>query len=108
MAEAEGLDDAVGNLEEKEMASGSADSSSRMSIGKVDHFFDKIGVAAIVLTGTLRVGDTIEIVSGAETMRQRVDSMQIDWKDVEEASNGDSVGIKIDRKVAQSSVVYKL
>ena len=30
-------------------------------IGKVSHYFDKIGVAALVLTGPLTVGDTVKI-----------------------------------------------
>ncbi len=108
MAKNEGLEDAMSNLDERERASSSAESSNRVSIGKVDHFFDKVGVAAIVLTGSLKVGDTIEIVSGTDTVRQRVDSMQIDRRDVSEASSGDSVGIKTDRKVARGSVVYRM
>lgn len=112
MAKMEGLEDAMGNIEEKERAQdGNADApgdSARVNVGKVDHFFDKIGVAAIVLTGSLRVGDTIEIVSGEDTVRQRVDSMQIDRKEVSEASSGDSVGIKTDRKVARGSIVYRV
>ena len=109
MAKMEGLEDAMGNLDERERAGSSASGdSNRVSVGKVDHFFDKVGVAAIVLTGTLRVGDTIEIVSGTDTLRQKVESMQIDRRDVSEASGGDSVGIKTDRKVARGSVVYRL
>ncbi len=104
MAKNEGLEDAMSNIEEKEQVQ----AANRVSVGKVDHFFDKIGVAAIILTGTLRVGDTIEIVSGAETIRQKVESMQIERRDVSEASSGDSVGIKTDRKVARGSVVYRL
>lgn len=110
MAKNEGLEDAMSNIEERERSVGNSPpgDESRVAIGKVDHYFDKAGVAAIVLTGTLRAGDTIEIVSGTDTLRQRVESMQIDRRDVSEAGQGDSVGIKVDRKVARNSEVYRL
>ncbi len=111
------LEDAMSNMEEKEKmqsvagaepGGGGAGAANRTSIGRVDHFFDKIGVAAIELTGTLRVGDTIEIEGGGDVLRQRVDSMQIDRKDVSEASKGDSIGIKTGRPVHRGSIVYRL
>lgn len=113
------LEDAIGNIEERErMQSGTAEDEeeeeegdrdeSRIPIGRVEHFFDKIGVAAIELTGSLRVGDTIEIESDEEVLRQKVSSMQIDRRDVNEASKGDSIGIKTDRPVSRGSSVYRL
>lgn len=110
------LEDAMSNIEEKERAqSGSGRgpesrdaSADRTSIGRVEHFFDKIGVAAIELTGTLRVGDTIEIEGGGDVLRQKIESMQIDRKDVSEASRGDSIGIKTERPVHRGSIVYRL
>lgn len=30
-------------------------------IGRVDHFFDKISVGMIILSGVLKVGDTIHV-----------------------------------------------
>lgn len=106
------LEDAMGNLDEREQVQSGAQSGAagqtRVSIGRVDHFFDKVGVAAIVLTGTLRVGDTVEIENGAETVRQKVESMQIDRRDVSEASAGDSVGIKVPTRIGRGSIVYRV
>ncbi len=81
---------------------------SKELIGTVEQFFDKISVAAIILQGSLKVGDIIEIGTDEEAVRQRVASMQIDRKDVEEASSGDSVGIKSKYPVYIGSPVYKI
>lgn len=78
----------------------------RVLVGRVEHFFDRISVAAIQLTGSIKLGDTIEIENGNETVRLRVSSMQINKKDVEVASDGDAVGIKVDRPVGTGSKVY--
>ena len=102
------LEDAMGNLDERERLSHGETPEERIRIGEVEHFFDKINVAAIVLTGPLRAGDTIEIANGAETIRQKVESMQIDRREVSEASGGDSVGIKVATKVARGSIVYRI
>lgn len=80
--------------------------AERTLIGRVDHFFDKINVAAIELTGDLKVGDTIEIETDQDTIRLKISSMQIDRKDVSEASSGDDVGIKVSRPVRAGSKVY--
>lgn len=86
----------------------SGSSAGKVLVGVVDHFFDRISVAAIKLEGTLRVGDTIEIGDDEEAIRQKVSSMQIDRKDVSEASAGDSVGIQVSHPVHKGSRVYKV
>lgn len=105
------LDDEMRNLEERE-ARNSANSqpseSNRIKIGVVDHFFDRVGVAAVVLSGDLKVGDTIEFEKEGQAVRQRVESMQIDRREVSAASSGDSVGIKTSVPIAKNSTVYKL
>lgn len=78
----------------------------RVLVGIVKHFYDRINVAAIQLTGSIRVGDTIEIENANGTVRLRVSSMQINKKDVETASEGDDVGIKVEGRVSAGSRVY--
>jgi translation initiation factor IF-2 len=80
----------------------------KVLIGKVDQFFDKINVIAVNLTGTLKVGDIIEIGDDEEAVRQKVSSMQIDREDVSEASEGDDVGIKLKHPVDVGSPVYRI
>lgn len=77
-------------------------------IGKVTHYFGKIGVAVIELSDTLRVGDTIRIVGGATDFSQKVESMEIEHRKVQEAKAGESIGLKIDQKVKEGYSVYKI
>ena len=78
----------------------------KIEVGEVERFFDKIGVAAIHLSGELKIGDTIQIEGDAEPVRVEVSEMQIDRKAVESAVAGDSVGIKVGTQVSPGSKVY--
>ncbi len=78
-------------------------------IGKVTHYFSKIGVAAIELTaGSLSVGDTIRIKGHTSDFTQKVDSMQVDNQAVSTAVPGNSVGIKVKEHAREHDLVYKV
>lgn len=78
-------------------------------IGKVTHYFSKISVAVIDLSAPLGEGDEIRIVGGQTTdFNQKVDSMQVDHKEVKSAKKGDSVGLKVSEKVREGYSVYKV
>ncbi len=77
-------------------------------VGKVKDYFAKIGVAGIELTGLLSVGDTIHIKGHTTDFSQKVESMQIEHDNVEEAKAGDSIGIKVDDRVRSNDTVYKV
>lgn len=77
-------------------------------IGKVSHYFSKIGVGVIDLSGKLKIGDTIKFEGATTDFEQTVESMQIEGENVEEAGSGDSVGLKVKDKVREGDVVYKL
>jgi putative protease len=77
-------------------------------IGKVIHYFGKIGVAIIQLEDILKVGDTIKIVDGKVDVTQSVDSMEVDHKKLNEAKAGELVGLKVIQKVTEEYKVYKL
>ncbi|HQG33098.1 MAG TPA: EF-Tu/IF-2/RF-3 family GTPase [Deltaproteobacteria bacterium] len=75
-------------------------------IGKVTHFFSKISVAGIELSGTLKVGDRISIEGATTSFEETIDSMQIDNKGVTEAKAGDVIGIKVKDKTRAGDNVY--
>ncbi len=78
-------------------------------IGKVTHYFDKIGVAVIELDAPLKVGDTIRIVGGESTdFTQEVESMEMEHEKIEKAKKGDSIGLKVKEKVREGYKVYKV
>lgn len=75
-------------------------------LGKVSHYYDKIGVAVIdVENGTLHVGDTVKF-SGHAEFSQKIESMQLEHEQIQEAKKGMSVGVKVDQKVKESDAVY--
>ena len=82
--------------------------AEKVLIGKVRHFYSKVGVAAIELTGDLAVGDRISIEQDQTAFEQEVTSMQIEHESVTKASSGDSVGIKTERTAGEGSRVYRL
>ncbi|MDO8452887.1 MAG: hypothetical protein Q7S79_03995 [bacterium] len=76
-------------------------------IGRVSHYYDKIGVAVIDLEAPLRVGDTIKFARGGEDLfDQVVESMQLDREAVQEGKNGDSVGVQTKEEVKNGAEVY--
>jgi len=79
---------------------------AEQEIGIVDHFFNKISVGIIKLTGVLKVGDTIHIKGKQVDFTQLVESMRIEYDSVTEAKEGDKVGIKVSQPVHANDKVY--
>jgi len=77
-------------------------------VGKITHYFDKIQVAVIELSGKLKEGDSISIERGTEVFEQKATSMQIDKKPVKEAKNGQAIGMKVSQPVKPGFQVYKV
>ncbi|MGC9049160.1 MAG: hypothetical protein ACP5IX_03005 [Patescibacteria group bacterium] len=77
-------------------------------IGKITHYFGKIGVAVLELSDELKVGDTIHIVGGERDFTQTVGSMQIEHQNVESAGSGEAIGLKVDQPVKEGDTVYKV
>lgn len=77
-------------------------------IGKVKHYFGKIGVAVIELSDKLKVGETIRIAGGETDFQQNVESMEIERQKIKEAKAGDLIGLKVDQKVREGYKVYKI
>lgn len=77
-------------------------------VGKVAHYFTKIGVAVVELNAELKVGDKISIEGATTSFEQTVGSMEIEHKAVENATVGQSIGLKVDQRVRGGDLVYKL
>jgi putative protease len=77
-------------------------------IGKVVHYFSKIGVAVIELQDDINVGDRIKIEGGATSFEQEIESMEIDKEQIELARGGQAIGLKVKEKVRESDSVYKI
>ena len=78
-------------------------------IGIVEHFFSNVSVAAIKITaGELKIGDTIHFVGAHTDFKLKISSMQIDRNPVKTVKKGDAVGIKVQDKVREHDIVYKM
>jgi U32 family peptidase len=77
-------------------------------IGKIVHYFDKIGVAVLkVEKGSVKVGDEILIGEEEVGFVQKITSMQLEHEQIKEAKSGNEVGLKVDGKVKTGMLVYK-
>ena len=82
-------------------------SEQETEIGSVMTYYNNIGVAAIDLTGNVKVGDTIIIRGYTTDVEHVIDNMEIDHKSVQEAKSGDEIGIKVTSKLRKKDRVYK-
>jgi putative protease len=83
-------------------------SKSLEKVGEITHYFTRIGVAVLDLTGSIKVGDRIAIKGMTTNFEMTVASMQIEGKNIQEAGAGDDIGMKVDDRVRQGDIVYKL
>lgn len=77
-------------------------------LGKVTHYYDKLGVAVVELSGALSVGDTIKISGHGGEFTQKVESIQVEHESVEKAKKGDLVGLKVEQKIKEGGEVFKV
>lgn len=77
-------------------------------IGKITHYYDKIGVAVLELTGLLKANQTIRISGHGNEFTQTVSSMQVEHQAIESAKKGDAVGMKVDQPVKEGDEVYSV
>jgi len=82
--------------------------SKEKKVGKITHFFGKINVGVLELDEDLKVGDKIHVVGGDgnRDFTQEVTSMQVEHENIEEASAGDAVGIKLEEQAKEGDEVY--
>lgn len=80
-----------------------------LKVGRVTHYYDKIGVAVIELIAGLGSGDRIKFVRGGEDLfEQDIDSMQIEHGKISSAKKGQSVGLKVEQEVKEGAEVFKV
>lgn len=77
-------------------------------VGKITHYFDKIGVAVVEVLNTLAVGDTIRIAGNPDDFTQTVDSMQVEHEQIQEAKKGMTVGMKVSQPVTVGNEVFRV
>ncbi len=77
-------------------------------VGKVTHYYGKIGVAIVALSDGLKVGDKIKVEGSRTEFEQPIDSLEVEHQAVQSAKRGDVVGLKVVEKVNEGAKVYRL
>jgi hypothetical protein len=76
-------------------------------IGVVTRYFPRINVGVLRLDDDLVVGEEILIRGPATNFVQKVDSMQIEHKQIPRAVKGQEIGLKTQQKVHEGDKVYR-
>ena len=77
-------------------------------IGKITHYYDKLGVGIIKLVKPLKIGQAIKISGKTTGFDQLVSQMQFDHKDIQSGKKGQEVGVKLNSKVRQGDEVLAI
>ena len=77
-------------------------------VGKIIHFFGRINVAVVDVSGTISVGDKIAIKGPTTDIEQSITSMEIEHAKVLHATAGQSVGMKLSGQARENDTVYKI
>jgi len=77
-------------------------------IGKVTHYFDRIGVAVLWLSDSLGLGEQVCFVGRNTDFVQEVGSMEIDHVPVQDVKPGTEVALKVISPVRPGDQVFKV
>jgi hypothetical protein len=77
-------------------------------IGQVTHYFGRIGVAVLELSGGLKVGDVVHIQGHITDFTQEVESLEIEHQKVQSVGPGADVALKLAERARKGDAVYKV
>lgn len=75
-------------------------------VGRVEHFFGHISVAAVSVKAPFKVGDTIRVKGHTTDFTQPVESLQIEHQSVDKVKKGDDIGIKVKEFCREHDLVF--
>ena len=77
--------------------------------GEVVKFFAKPSVAAVkIVSGELKIGDTIKITGHTTDITDTIESMEVNNQKVEKAVPGDYIGVKVSDRVRPGDEVFRV
>jgi hypothetical protein len=77
------------------------------ALGVITHYYSHLGVAVVQLNkGTLRSGSKIHVKGHSTDLTQKIESMEYEHQHVNEASAGQSIGLKVNDHVREHDIVY--
>lgn len=82
------------------------DKNQKEQLGKITHFYSKLGVGIIKLDKELKAGDEIQIKGNTSDFKQKVEELQLNHKNIDKGEKGQEVGVKLSQKVRDGDVVF--
>ena len=82
--------------------------SDEKKVGEVEHYFKNIGVAAVRISGSMKIGDRVHFKGATTDFEIAVESMQISHESVDEVKTGDDVGMSVPERVRKGDGVYRV
>jgi translation elongation factor EF-1alpha len=77
------------------------------ALGTITHYYSHLGVVVVQLNkGTLKTGDMIHVKGHSTDFIQKVESMEFEHQHVDQASAGQSVGLKVVDHAREHDIVY--
>jgi len=78
-------------------------------VGVVVKFFAKPSVAALKVTkGSIKRGDILKYKGYTTDFTEEVKSIEMDNQTIDEAKVGDMIGIKVEERVREKDIVFKV
>lgn len=77
-------------------------------VGKIIHYYDKIGVAVIKLQKGLKIGDKVKFEKKDMSFEQVIESMQLEHEQVTSGKKGEEIAVKINQVAKDGVGVYKM
>jgi len=89
---------------------GSRSTLKKVYTGKVSNYFDRIGVAEVLIeTGELKVGDTIVFIGPTSgVIETEVKELRVDEINCDKAGKGERCSLPLEEPVRRSDKVYRL
>lgn len=77
-------------------------------IGRVTHYYNRIGVAVLELSQELKIGDTVLFLGHTTDFQQKIASLEINHQRVQAVEAGQEVAVKVDEPVRKADEVFKV
>jgi len=77
-------------------------------VGRVTHYFSRLGVAVLELSGELQTGDLILILGHTTDLTQHVESLEVEHQKIKIAGPGMDVALQVAGPVREGDKVYKV
>ncbi len=82
--------------------------AKQKEVGKITHYYSRIGVGVVEVASAFSKGDNLLIGKNEPYLKQKAASMQLNHQAIEKTRKGQEIGLKVDGKVRMGDRVFKI